>query len=210
MKFQLWKALGEKKKKASLNCYYLKNLGRWRNQTDSGSAVSTWPSMSWGLKRSVLYDQTCCDCCFKPSHGNKISTQHIYKSFVFQDVAILHYCSCGFQEAECRIHPAAEKWVQRETEKVTSNHAYFFGWWLWRWPGWQVRTLLLLGPDGFLLEPNLRSMLHELLAVGVQNTTRISFGLHPMIAAVCTYLRYGVFWNKMSQTSPTAYVSAWY
>lgn len=29
-------------------------------------------------------------------------------------------------------------------------------------------------------------------------------------AAVCTYLRYGVFWNKVSQISPTAYVGGWY
>lgn len=43
------------------------------------------------------------------------------------------------------------------------------------------KTLLLLGPDGFVLEPDLRSLLHELLSVGAQSTTWISFGPDPTL-----------------------------
>lgn len=175
-----------KKKQGFAKLILPKKSGRWRNnQTDSAAAVSTWPRTgAWngGLKRrSVLEGRTQCDCYFKPSHGNKISRQHMYKCSVFQDVSNLHYCSSGLQETECSVKPAAEKWFQREKEKVTSNHTSFFGRWLWRWPAWQARTLLLLGPDGFVLEPDLRSMLHELLSAGAQSTTRISFGPNPTL-----------------------------
>ena len=45
---------------------------------------------------------------------------------MFQGVAILHYRSCGFQETACRIHPAAEKWVQRETKGHLKPHQFLW------------------------------------------------------------------------------------
>lgn len=39
----------------------------------------------------------------------------------------------------------------------------------------------LLGPNDFEMEPALKSMIHELLSVGVPSTTLVSFGAQPAL-----------------------------
>lgn len=151
-----------------------------------------------------------CDCCFEPSRGDKISRPYIHKSFIFQEFSILHYCISGLQETKRGVlnplqrHDSRGKrgrpisketlhflWVvAMEVTEVTSKEPSPAAAWRFRFVSW--------------------SQIHVTWTpLGWSSERHTDFcWLQSCTAAVCTYLRYGVFWNKMNQISPTAYVSA--